>query len=380
MKDAIGYLRVSTREQGRSGLGLAAQRHEIEAFGAKQGFFIKSWHQDIQTGAGKDALLLRHGLATALKEARAARLPLVVSKLDRLSRNVHFITGLMEHKVHFMIAALGRDCDTFTLHIYASLAEQERVMISERTKAGLARSKNKVRLKERPKAFQRRFQALSAAAHVKAATERAEAYRVHIEWALSQPGIGGRLITYTGAAEKLNEQNLESCMGGRWYSQGVANMARRLGLPDRPRVAPRGELETRVRVIFKEDPAIVAREVLAKLRIEYRVGKNRALDALRSCREAAAKHSTAQRQMGWRLDVRTPTRIRIAAIWKRHPEFTATQVIRNLRLKECVPWVQKTMGECRRASGKHSPGQRRAGRRGSSTRRIPHRGQTNGSS
>ena len=57
MKHAIGYLRVSTREQGRSGLGLAAQRHDIEAFGAREGFSVKSWYQDIQTGAGKDALL-----------------------------------------------------------------------------------------------------------------------------------------------------------------------------------------------------------------------------------------------------------------------------------------------------------------------------------
>jgi DNA invertase Pin-like site-specific DNA recombinase len=65
---------------------------------------------------------------------------LIVSRLDRLSRNVHFITGLMEHKVHFVVAALGRDCDEFTLHIYASLAEQERKMISERVKAAIARS------------------------------------------------------------------------------------------------------------------------------------------------------------------------------------------------------------------------------------------------
>ena len=58
MQPAIGYLRVSTREQGRSGLGLAAQRTEIEAFGAREGFSVKSWHQDIQTGKGADALLL----------------------------------------------------------------------------------------------------------------------------------------------------------------------------------------------------------------------------------------------------------------------------------------------------------------------------------
>src|SRR6185437_9405862 len=189
MKNAIGYLRVSTREQGRSGLGLAAQRHEIESFAAKDGLSIKSWHQDVQTGAGRDALLLRPGLAAALKAARAAHCPLIVSRLDRLSRNVHFITGLMEHKVHFVVAAFGRDCDEFTLHIYASLAEQERRMISERIKAGLARSKKKLGLRNpmnRSKAFRNRLRALSAAALRKAALERAQAYRMHIEWALRQ--------------------------------------------------------------------------------------------------------------------------------------------------------------------------------------------------
>src|SRR5215469_237955 len=97
MQAAIGYLRVSKREQGRSGLGLAAQRNEIEAFGAREGFSVNCWHQDVQTGAGADALLLRPGLAAALKEAKSVRCPLIVSRLDRLSRNVHFISGLMEH-------------------------------------------------------------------------------------------------------------------------------------------------------------------------------------------------------------------------------------------------------------------------------------------
>ena len=68
MQAAVGYLRVSTKEQGRSGLGLKAQHFEIETFGEREGFTVKSWHRDIQTGAGTDALLLRPGLAAALKE------------------------------------------------------------------------------------------------------------------------------------------------------------------------------------------------------------------------------------------------------------------------------------------------------------------------
>src|ERR1700722_4267090 len=85
MKDAVGYLRVSTQEQGRSGLGLAAQPFDIEQFGRRKKFSVAPWHQDIQTGAGKDAIVLRPGLAAALKEARASNCPLIVSRLDRLS-------------------------------------------------------------------------------------------------------------------------------------------------------------------------------------------------------------------------------------------------------------------------------------------------------
>jgi DNA invertase Pin-like site-specific DNA recombinase len=141
MQAAIGYLRVSTQEQGRSGLGLAAQRSEIEAFGAQQGFSVKTWYQYIQTGAGADALLMRPGLAAALNEAKSPRCPLVVSRLDRLSRNVHFISGLMEHRVHFLVAALGKECDHFVLHIYASLAEQEQKLMSECNRAAAASRK-----------------------------------------------------------------------------------------------------------------------------------------------------------------------------------------------------------------------------------------------
>jgi DNA invertase Pin-like site-specific DNA recombinase len=187
MNDAIGYLRVSTSEQGRSGLGLAAQRLDIEAFGAREGFAVKNWYQDTQTGAGKDALLLRPGLGTAPKEAKSARCPLIVSRLDRLSRNVHFISGLMEHRVHFVVAALGRDCDNFTLHIYASLAEQERKMISERLKAAFAVAKAKQMkfgLVRCSKARRRRVIAMGLAALRNAEMERAEAYRLHIECAL----------------------------------------------------------------------------------------------------------------------------------------------------------------------------------------------------
>src|ERR1700687_3089052 len=304
MSEAIGYLRVSTREQGRSGLGLAAQRFEIDAFGVREGFAVKSWHQDVQTGAGADALQMRPGLAAAMKEAKAAHCPLIVSRLDRLSRNVHFISGLMEHRVHFIVAALGKDCDHFVLHIYASLAEQERKMISERIKAALARSRKPLGMyarKHRSKAFRRRFQALSAAAVRKAAMERAEAYRVYIEWALRQPGKNGRPILPSKAADKLNERQIEPPMGSCWRSDNVRRMATRLGLYQ-PRVCVPTEVSrARVRAVWMQDPEFTAVKVMKRLGPENTLGRRRICKLLSECWLARATRHPTYKQMGWRL-------------------------------------------------------------------------------
>jgi len=241
-REAVGYLRVSTRDQGISCLGLDAQRAEIRAFAARERFTVKSWHQDIQTGAGADALLLRPGLAAALKEAKSKRCPLIVSRIDRLSRNLHFISGLMEHKVHFTVAALGKDRDDFTFHIWASLAQQERKMIGERVKAALARSRKPLGMdvpSKRSMKFRRWIWARAHAGIRKAAMERAEAYRVHIEWALRQPGIGGRPISLDAAAKKLNQRGVASPRGGRWGGEQLRRMGRRLGLTHPPAGPPK---------------------------------------------------------------------------------------------------------------------------------------------
>jgi DNA invertase Pin-like site-specific DNA recombinase len=357
MQAAIGYLRVSTREQGRSGLGLAAQRSEIEAFGAQQRLSIKSWYQDVQTGAGADALQLRPGLATALKEAKSARCPLIVSRLDRLSRNVHFITGLMEHRVHFIVAALGKDCDNFTLHIYASLAEQERKMISERIKAAKAvarRKGQKFGLALRSKAERRRVVALGIAAWEKAADERAEAYRLHIEWALRQPGLYARPIAFSSAASKLNERNIASPMGGHWTGSQLQRMARRLGLNHPPASLRRDEIRARVQAIWKQHPELTGKHLIASLGLkrQHLLGIYRARKLLRECRLAAAKRSLVHRKVGWWLDGRTAVRIRISTICKRHPEFTARQVVEKLIPEHSVRlrWVRKIMNDCWRVS------------------------------
>lgn len=137
----VSYLRVSTDRQGRSGLGLEAQRNALRAFAEANGFTIAAEHIEVETGKGSDALDRRPELAAALSTARRLRCAVVVAKLDRLSRDVAFIAGLMAQRVPFIVAELGADADPFMLHVYAALAEKERAMISARTKAALAAAK-----------------------------------------------------------------------------------------------------------------------------------------------------------------------------------------------------------------------------------------------
>jgi DNA invertase Pin-like site-specific DNA recombinase len=141
MEQAIAYVRVSTQRQHRSGLGLEAQRAAIERFAASESLKIATEYVEAETGKGSDALDRRPQLAAALAAAKVAKCSVVVAKLDRLSRDVAFVAGLMAQRVPFIVAELGRDADPFMLHLYAALAEKERRLISERTKAALAAKK-----------------------------------------------------------------------------------------------------------------------------------------------------------------------------------------------------------------------------------------------
>src|SRR5689334_15580626 len=164
----IAYYRVSTKKQGQSGLGLEAQRRAVGAFCKAEGFEILAEFTEVETGKGSDALERRPQLRAALRAAKKAKCHVAVAKLDRLSRDVAFIASLMVQRVPFIVTALGRNVDPFTLHIYAALAEQERRMISERTKAGLQAAKARGVVLGNPQL---------AAESKKAAMERAESLR-----------------------------------------------------------------------------------------------------------------------------------------------------------------------------------------------------------
>lgn len=138
---AVAYIRVSTKEQGKSGLGLEAQVKTIHDFAAREGYEIEHTYSEIESGKLSDTAVGRPQLGAAIKHAKSVGGPIVVAKLDRLSRDVHFIAGLMANRIEFIVAELGKQTDPFTLHIYAAFAERERKLISDRTKAGLERAK-----------------------------------------------------------------------------------------------------------------------------------------------------------------------------------------------------------------------------------------------
>src|SRR6267143_969782 len=141
MKPAIAYIRVSKPRQGRSGLGLEAQQTSIALFCEVEGFAIQATFTEVETGKGFDALERRPQLAAALAEAKKLKSAVIVAKLDRLSRDVAFIAGLMAQRVPFIVTELGIDADPFMLHLYAALAEKERRLIGERTRSALAARK-----------------------------------------------------------------------------------------------------------------------------------------------------------------------------------------------------------------------------------------------
>ncbi len=133
---AIGYLRVSTQKQGASGLGLEAQQVAIETFCAARGLTLVASFTEVESGKNDD----RPELARAIAKTRKAQGILVIAKLDRLARDVHFISGLMKTDVPFA-ACDAADDEPFILHLKASFAEEEARKISQRTKAALTAAK-----------------------------------------------------------------------------------------------------------------------------------------------------------------------------------------------------------------------------------------------
>jgi DNA invertase Pin-like site-specific DNA recombinase len=138
----VAYYRVSTQRQGKSGLGLEAQRKAVTAYAASQGLTVAEEFTEVETGKGADALERRPVFAKALAKAKKIKAVIAVAKLDRLSRDVAFIATLMAKKVEF-VTADDPTKSPFMLHIKASVAQEERRMIAQRTREALAAAKER---------------------------------------------------------------------------------------------------------------------------------------------------------------------------------------------------------------------------------------------
>jgi DNA invertase Pin-like site-specific DNA recombinase len=199
----IAYFRVSTERQGISGLGLEAQKSAVGLFIARSGGEILAEFVEVESGRKSD----RPQLAAAIVKAKKLGAVLLIAKLDRLARRVHFISGLMETGVQFRAADMP-NADRFMLHVYAAMAEEEARRIGERTKAALHAAKSRgVNLGTSCKSL--------AAANKKNAVAHADEYGPLI----AQLKDAGETIR--SIAARLNSDNVPSYRGGNWHPTAV---------------------------------------------------------------------------------------------------------------------------------------------------------------
>lgn len=220
----VAYHRVSTVKQGRSGLGLEAQREAINQFVASKKARVVQSFTEVESGK----INARPELEKALHLAKVTGATLVIAKLDRLSRNAAFLITLRDSGVKFIAADMPEATD-FTVGIMALVAQQEREAISKRTKEALAAAKRRgVKLgnpnKARALKRARKGNAASLAIIKAKATRHAENLRPVIE-ALRADGLG----TLGAMAEALNERGMLTPRGGSWHRSSVRNLVARLG-------------------------------------------------------------------------------------------------------------------------------------------------------
>jgi DNA invertase Pin-like site-specific DNA recombinase len=215
----VSYLRVSTARQGRSGLGLEAQREAVNSY--LNGGRWKHVEEVVEVESGKNSG--RPELARALRLCRMHKAKLLVAKLDRLARNVHFISSLMETKVPFIALDLP-EANDLTIHIFAAAAEHEARMISTRTKAALAAAKRRgTKLGGDRGQDWRKVSRLGNRASAVARGEAA-AKRNADTLAVIQDIIGGQDWSLRQIAEALNERGFETARGGQWSPTQVVRV------------------------------------------------------------------------------------------------------------------------------------------------------------
>ena len=217
----IAYYRVSTQQQGRSGLGLDAQRESVAIYLRSVGGGLVGEFTEVETGKGSNALGKRPQLREALDQCRRLKATLLIAKLDRLARNVHFVSGLLESNVRFVAADMPT-ADRTMIQIYSVMAEFEARQISARTKAALAqaRARGVVLGRAGPSNLRPHVDAQRAASQA-----FAERLRGQFESYFAR-GFSQRQMV-----ADLNSLGIQATRGGEWRLVQVQRVARILSLP-----------------------------------------------------------------------------------------------------------------------------------------------------
>lgn len=228
MKKIIAYYRVSTKKQGQSGLGLEGQQAAVEAFANQENAKILQAYTEVETGKRAD----RPALAQAIGHAKLAKAQLVVAKLDRLARNVAFLSSLMESGVDF-VACDNPHANRLTIHILSAVAEDEAHRISQRTKAALAAAKRRgVKLgSARPGHWngrERGWQQATKAAAKRRSEQARDAYAFLVPLMIELRESGE---SFQAIADRLNADGHMTTRGKPWTGTQVWRVLKRATSP-----------------------------------------------------------------------------------------------------------------------------------------------------
>lgn len=215
MGNFVAYYRVSTQRQGASGLGLGAQKTAVQSFVLGVRGQLIGEFEEVESGA----LKTRPKLNQAIQLAATRKATLVIAKLDRLARNVHFISRLMESGVEFIAADLPH-ANKLTIHIIAAVAEYEREMIGKRTKAALAQAKARGVQLGNPNA------ASQAAKASRIAAKQADEFTTGV-WPQFRAAMTVARGSHTGIARQLNQLAVRTQRDRNWTAAGVGNLLAR---------------------------------------------------------------------------------------------------------------------------------------------------------
>lgn len=218
----ISYLRVSTDKQGKSGLGLEAQREAVTNYLNGGCWQLLKEYREIETGKRAD----RPQLIAALHHAKVTAATLVIAKIDRLARNVAFISNLMESGVEFVATDMPM-ANRLTVHVLAAVAEHEAKMASERTKAALGAAKARGQRLGNPNgAAALRRAGKGNAAAIAAVREQADAFAHDILPVIDAIRAEG-VVSFKGIARELNARDIKTQRGGAWHPATVRNLLSR---------------------------------------------------------------------------------------------------------------------------------------------------------